>query len=248
MQVISFGSNCEISLMLNRHISSIIPNSLIYSHLFAWANIKINGINHFLKNPTQLTFNNFKTIYRLFSKNGNNISKNEGCYYHFNELLEDMKNIQNIDSIHIDVDYTFEDIYFWTHGIQVPINMFNQCKHNEYLNDVKNKISHLIDKTLSSLNNNEVKLFCIKCLKGEYLLQDIIALNNLLLNYSSNNYMSIILESDENINLDNLNLSNTCIISTSKLTGHDHAMSSERYNTDIYYKELFENTKKMLNI
>jgi hypothetical protein len=248
MNIISLGSNCEMSMMTQGYIRDIIPNSLIYTHLFAWANIKINGINYFLKNPSQLNFSNFRTIYRLYAKNGNNISKNGTGYYDFNELLEDMKTIQNIESIHIDVDYTFEDTFFWTHGIQLSINQFNESNNSDYLNDVKNKTTHIIEKTLSILNNNDVKLFCIKCLKGEYSFEDIIELNSLLLNYSSNNYVSIIVEKDENINLDNLNLTNTSIISASKLTGHHEAIYSDRYNTGIYYKQLFENAKKMLNI
>ena len=102
------------------------------------------------------------------------------------------------------------------------------------------------------INDNNVKLFCIKCLKGEYSLDEIIELNGLLLNLSSNNYISIILEEDNNININininNLKLKNSCIISAPKLTGHHEAIDSDRYNTYDYYIQLFKNSKKMLNI
>lgn len=249
MNVISLGSNCEVSHMFLVYLSSIIPNARIYSHLLAWSTIKINNIRHFLENPAKLSFDNFVVVYKLFS-NGNtvNLSKNGHGYTDFNHLLEDMKDIPNIESIHIDVEYTFEDIYFWTHGTQVAINNFDQHKINDYLNDVKSKTTHLIDKTLSIKTDNDIKVFCIKCLKGNYSLQDIIDLNSLLLNYSANNYMSVIVEEDENINFDDLKLVNTCIVRAPKLTEDHEAVFTYRYNTDFYYRQLFEETKKMLNV
>jgi hypothetical protein len=247
MNVISLGSNCEVSDMINKHLSTIIPNVNTYSHLFAWSNITIKGINYFFKNPDLLNFNNFRCIYRFFDQDSVNISKNSG-YYESNEFLEDIKITENISSIHIDVSYIFEDIYLWTHGIQIPISNFNENDIEKYLNDVKNKTNHIIKKTLDTMNDNNVKLFCIKCLKGEYSIQDIIELNTLLLNYSSNNYMTFIVEKDENIILKNLNLTNTGILVVPKLTGHHEAVHSHLYNTDIYYIELFKKTKQMLNM
>jgi hypothetical protein len=247
MNVISLGSNCEMSKMINDQLLNMIPNSKFYTHFFAWTNVTIKGVNHFFKNPSFLDFNNFRYIYRFFDQDGFNISKNSG-YYEFNEFLEDKKFIENISSIHIDVSYTFEDIYLWTHGITMSIHDFNENNIENYLNDVKNKITHIIKKTLHIINDNNVKLFCIKCLKGEYSIQDIIELNSLILNYSSNNYIAFIVEKDENIILDNLNLTNTCIVEASKLTGHHEAIHSHLYNTDIYYIELLKKTKQMLNM
>ena len=194
-----------------------------------------------------LDFNNFRYKYGIFNQQGTNVSKNWG-YYEFNEFLEDKKITENISSIHIDVSYTFEDVELWTHGIQIPISEFNENNIENYLNDVKNKTNHIIKKTLDVINDNNVKLFCIKCLKEEYSIQDIIELNTLLLNYSSNNHMSFIVEKDENLILDNLKLTNTCIVEAPKLTGHHEAVHSHLYNTDIYYIELLKNAKQMLNM
>jgi len=247
MNVISLGSNCEVSDMINKHLLTIIPNVKTYSHLFAWSNTTIKGINYFLKNPNLLDFNNFRYKYGIFNQQGTNVSKN-GCYYEFNEFLEDIKITENISSIHIDVSCTLEDVHLWTHGIQIPISEFNENNIENYLNDVKNKTNHIIKKTLDIINDNNVKLFCIKCLKGEYSIQDIIELNTLLLNYSSNNYMTFIVEKDENIILNSLHLTNTGILVVPKLTGHHEAVHSHLYNTDIYYIELFKKTKQMLNM
>jgi hypothetical protein len=247
MNIISLGSNCEVSQMINKYSSSIIPNRIVYSHLFAWTNITIKGVNHFLKNPNLLDFNNFRYKYSIFNQQGTNVSKNS-CYYEFNELVEDKKLIEDVSSIHIDVFCTFEDLHLWTHGIQIPISEFNENNIENYLNDVKNKTSHIIKKTSDIMNNNDVKLFCIKCLKDEYSIQDIIELNSLLLNYSSNNHMAFIVEKDENKILDNLNLTNACIVEAPKLTAHNEAVCSDRYNTHIYYIELFKNAKQMLNM
>jgi hypothetical protein len=245
MNIISLGSNCEMSDMVNRYIS-IIPNSQMYTHLFAWCNITLKGIIHFLKNPEKLNINNFIIVYRLFNANGNNISRK--LYYDFDEFIDEIKIIPNISSIHIDIDYRCDDVYIWIHGIQIPFCNFNQTDYDQYVNNVKTKTNHIIYKTVCILNDNNVKLFCIKCLKSEYSLDEIIELNGLLLNLSSNNYISIILEEDNNININNLKLKNSCIISAPKLTGHHEAIYSDRYNTYDYYIQLFKNSKKMLNI
>jgi len=127
-------------------------------------------------------------------------------------------------------------------------NDFNKDKSEEYINTIHSKNNHLIEKFNNILKNQEPKLFCIKCLAGEYSIENIIDLNNSLLKYSPQNYLAIICEEDKNINLDNLNLINTCIIVSPKLTGHNEAILSEKYNTEIYYKQLFEKAKMMMNI
>jgi len=243
MNIISLGSNCEMSYMIKRYIS-IIPNSQVYTHLFAWCNITLKGIIYFLKNPEKLNINNFRIIYKILNENCDDISRK--LYYDFDELIDDIKIIPNISSIHIDIDLQCEDLYIWTHGIQIPFKNFNQTHYDEYVNNVTNKSIHIIDKTLCILKDNNVKLFCIKCLKDEYSLEEIIEVNSLLLNLSSNNYISIILEEDININ--NLILKNSCIICDPKLTGHHEAVYSYKYNTYYYYLQLFNLSKKMLNI
>jgi hypothetical protein len=249
MNIISLGSNCEVSEMIMKHLLNMLPNSKFYNHLFAWTSVPIKGINHFFKNPSFLDFNNFRYVYRIFNEQDGNINK-KADYCDFNELVEDIRLSEDTHSIHIDVSYSFEDIYTWTHGIVMSISDFNDNNNNieKYLNDLKNKTTHIIKKTLDIMENDNVKLFCIKCLKGEYSIQDIIELNTLVLNCSSNNYLLFIVEKDENIILDNLNLTNTCIVEAPKLTGHHEAVYSDRYNTDIYYIELFKNAKQMLNM
>lgn len=246
MNIISLGSNCETSMMISNHALAIIPNSILYTHLFAWSNITIKGVNHFFQNTNLLNFDNFRYVYRFFDNCVNNISKK--LYYDLNECIQDAQNHQNISSIHIDIDYTFEEIYVWSHGIKIPFQDFNLTIIENCLSDLKNKTNHMIEKTLRIMNDNNVKVFCIKCLKEEYSIQDIIELNSLILKCSSNNYMSFIVEKDENIILDELKLTKTYILNVPKLTAHNEAIYSSRYNTDVYYIELFENTLKMLNI
>jgi hypothetical protein len=246
MRIISLGSNCEMGKMINNHLLSMIPNSSLYSHLFAWSNIKIKGINFFLKNPNLLDFNNFKCKYKFLNSTGE--AKTFMSYNELKIYLKENEIIEENCSIHLDIDYTFEDIYMWTHGIEINKSDFNENNIEEYLDELKNKSKHIIKKTLYIMDDNNIKLFCIKCLKGEYSIQDIIELNTLILKYSSNNYISFIVEKDENIILDNLNLTNTCILEVPKLTGHHEAIHSDRYNTDIYYIDLFEKVKIMLNV
>ena len=241
MNIISLGSNCDMSLMIQNHINNYIENTILYTHLFTWSAIKINNINYFLKNPDLLIDNNFRPIYRLISNsNGYNFSRNKYGYYNLNDFLEDIQINSNVDLVHIDIDFKYEDINFWTHGIQCPIYEFNKDKNKDYINSVKNKKDHLVDKFLNILKNQQPALFCIKSLAGEYSLEDIIELNNLLLKYSSQNYIGIIVEEDENINLNNLNLKNTCIIVFPRLTNNEGIY--------LYYQKLFEKAKIMMNL
>lgn len=248
MNVISLGSNCEMSMMINNHFHNYIDNYTLYTYLFTWSNIKFNSIDYIFKNPEIINPNNFTFIYRLFNKNSNNISKDCYGYYNRDELYEDLINIENIDNIHIDIDLKYENVYFWSHGIQINFNDFNKDKYEEYINTINSKNNHLIEKFHNIFQNKERKLFCIKCLAGEYSIENIIDLNRTLLQYCPQNYLAIIVEEDKNINLDNLNLINTCIVTSPKLTGHHEAVFSERYNTEIYYKELFEKVKIMMNL
>jgi len=247
MNIISLGSNCEMSSMINNQSKNYIENCNLYTYLFTWSNIKIDSINYILQNPEIINSTNFKPVYRIFDKNGN-ISKNYYGYYDVNELYQDIENISTIDNFHFDIDFKYEDIYFWLHGIHINFNDFNKNKYEEYINTINSKNNHLIEKFHNILQNQEPKLFCIKCLAGEYSIENIIDLNNSLLKYSPQNYLAIICEEDKNINLDNLNLINTCIIVSPKLTGHNEAILSEKYNTEIYYKQLFEKAKMMMNI
>jgi hypothetical protein len=241
MNIISLGSNCDVSLMIQNHINNYIPNSILYNHLFTWSAIKINDINHFLRNLDLLIDSNFKQIYRLLRNfDGSNFSRNKIGYYDLNEFLKDIENNSDADSVHIDIDFKYEDINFWTHGISMSINEFNKDKNEEYINCIKSKKDHLVDKFLNVLNNQEPKLFCIKCLAGEYSLQDIIDLNNLLLKYSAQNYIAIVVEEDKNIDLNNLNLKNTCIVISPRLTSHQ--------GIDLYYEQLFEKARIILNL
>jgi hypothetical protein len=244
MNIISLGSNCEMSLMINNQSKNYIENSILYTYLFTWSSIKIDSINYIFKNPEIINSTNFKTVYRIFNKYGN-ISKNHYGYYDINELYQDLQNISNIDNFHFDIDFRYEDVFFWSHGIQVNFNDFSKDKCEEYNNTIHSKNNHLIEKFNNILQNQEPKLFCIKCLAGEYSIENIIDLNRTLLQYCPQNYLAIIVEEDKNINLDNLNLINTCIIVAPKLTGHNEAILSEKYNTEIYYKQLFEKIKNL---
>lgn len=244
MQILSLGSNCEVGKMIETY-ASIIPNSMLESTLFGWANIKIKDMNYLLKNPELLNDSTFKIVYRLMNGDRNN-SRNGCGYYNLNELHDDISKISNIDSVHIDIESNHENIQMWTHGVIVSLHEFIQNDHTKYIHDVTSKLNYLIKKTSDMMYNTDRKVYVIKCLKNEYTLQDIIDFNNILLTYSSQNYMSIIVEEDSTINLDNITLKNTTIVCAPKLTGHDEAIYSDRYNTFVYYHQLFEKTNRLL--
>ena len=245
MNIISLGSNCDMSLMIQNHINNYIENTILYTHLFTWSAIKINYINYFLKNPDLLIDNNFRPIYRLISNsNGYNFSRNKYGYYNLNDFLEDIQINSNVDLVHIDIDFKYEDINFWTHGIQCPIYEFNKDKNKDYINSVKNKKDHLVDKFLNILKNQQPALFCIKSLAGEYSLEDIIELNNLLLKYSSQNYIGIIVEEDENINLNNLAINDKIFVYNLKIENNKKVLIDWR-NFDYNYNIVFNNIKKI---
>jgi hypothetical protein len=246
MKTFSLGSNCEMHLMIDNHVKKYIPEAIISSNIFGWANVKINLINDILKNPGVLTSQNFSRIYRLFSKTGSNISKGNWGYHDFSELLCAIKEKDGVESVHVDIYFSYEELNFWLHGIVIPINEFVKDNEEYYANTIKSKTEHLRENFLNALRSEEPQLFCIKCLKGEYSLQNIIDFNNLLLKYSSKNFMAIIAEESENISMKNLNLKNTSIVVAPKLTYHSEAVYSHLYNTEIYYKELFEKIKSIL--
>lgn len=130
----SFGSNCEVSMMINRFF-----NNKLYSHLFNWANIKIDKLNFILNNISIISnLDNYKFIIRLFKHNI--LFKN---IYDKNLLLED--DIQKYD-IHIDYEFYYNNEYlFWNHGLQLQ-KKFKLINYDKYISDIKNKIKHLIEK------------------------------------------------------------------------------------------------------
>jgi len=248
MNIVSLGSNCEVSMMIEGLSKCCIQNAQLYTHLFAWSKISIIDINYFLKNPEFLDINNFKPIYRLFHMNGDNISKDGLGYYDVTLLLEDLIIIPDIHTIHIDMYYDNDGVNSWSHGIIVSISEFDQKNIDTYLDCVRSKINHLIQKTLNIMSDDSKKLFCVKCLRNEYTLQDLMVLKQLLLQKSSNNYIAIIAEEDDNVNLYDLELSNMCVMRVPKLTGHHEAVYYDRYGTDFYYKQLFEYSQKLFDL
>lgn len=210
-----------------------------------------------------LNDNNFKIVYRFIrNTDGYNLcidkySTNDFEYFaQLVNIYSAQQNIENVD-VHIDIEIKYDDddnSYFkyidkdclkydtaiWLHGITMNIKEFNKDKQLEYIDCVKNKQIHLSNKTYNIITNNDNStLFVIRCLYQQYSLNEILELNNLLLNISSNNYLGIILEEDENINLDELDLKNTCIVTYP---------SSDINKIDCAYKDLFEKLKIVMNL
>jgi hypothetical protein len=239
MTVLSFGSNCEVGMMINRYY-----NNNIYSNLFNWTNITLDNLILVLNNIECLyNNNNVEFIYRVLN-NGANVYQSKN--------IEDIKNFNinnpNNYSIHIDYEFFFnkKNIY-WTHGIIMDINEFINSNSNNlesYKSSILSKFNHLVENTIKILNNNTdiIKIY-IKCLKNEYTINDLKNLINLFIN-KSNIYIGIIYESEEEINIES---KNTLLIRSNKLTAHNEAIYDHLYNTQEKYFYLFENLDKISN-
>jgi hypothetical protein len=229
----SFGSNCEVSMMINRFF-----NNKLYSHLFNWANIKIDKLNFILNNISIISnLDNYKFIIRLFKHNI--LFKN---IYDKNLLLED--DIKKYD-IHIDYEFYHNNEYlFWNHGLQLQ-KKFKLINYDKYISDIKNKIKHLIEKTLNLLSSNEITFIYLKALKNEYTKECIINFYNSV--FRDNIYIGIIYEKNDTYNEEeyNINLKNLTLLPVEKLTPHNAAVHDKQYKTEPNYKLLFNTTKKL---
>jgi hypothetical protein len=228
----SFGSNCEVSMMINRFF-----NNKLYSHLFNWANIKIDKLNFILNNISIISnLDNYKFIVRLFNRGA--LYKN---IYDKNLLLEE--DIQKYD-IHIDYEFYYNNEYlFWNHGLQLQ-KKFKLINYDKYISDIKNKITHLIEKTLNLLSSNEITFIYLKALKNEYTKQCFIDFYNCI--FRDNIYIGIIYEKNDIYNEEeyNINLKNLTLLAVKKLTPHSAAVFDKKYNTERNYKLLFNNIKQ----
>lgn len=239
LNILSLGSNCEVAMMINMlSINNVDISKHYYSHIFSYTNIKLNSIIKILENIEILDIEeNFKIIYRIF--------RNDTYVFSFYNINEIINNNYNYDSIHIDFEYLHENnVYFWSHGIVKNKNEFNINEINNYINNVNDKRRYLVQKFKNKIKTNNKTLFILKALKNEYVFEDFIKLNNLLIN-NDNKYLGIIYEINDN-EIFNLNLKNTIILPVDKLTGHDEAIYHERHNTKNKYLELFNRLNLIL--
>ena len=234
--ILSLGSNCEVGMMINRKYNNI------YSNLFNWTNITLDNLLLTLNNCEHLYNNNdnYKIVYRLLSGTYNVYSsKNIDDFRKY--YLDNPNNYV----VHIDYEFYIDNKYiFWSHGtVEEDINKFINCNLDSlenYKSIVFSKINHLIENTISVLNNNTdiIKVY-IKCLKNEYTLESLTNLENMPIFNRPNIYIGIICEYDENINI-HIKNKNIFLVRCNKLTGHGEAIYSELYNTQEKYFYLFE--------
>jgi hypothetical protein len=229
MIIASIGSNCEVGLMINKFY-----DNQIYSHLFNWTNIKINKLCLILDNINILSdLNNYKFIIRLFEGESNTLT-----IYNFNLLSK--INLQKYNKINIDYEFHYNnEIYFWSHGLSFAPDIFYIQKYNIYILEIKNKIEHLVKKTLYLFSSNEETFIYLKALKNEYTKQDFIHLHSSI--SKDNIHLGIIFEKNDDYNSNDfqLELKNTKLLCVDQLTPHDNALDYGKYNTDINYKILF---------
>jgi hypothetical protein len=237
-RVLSFGSNCEVGMMINRYY-----NNNLYSNLFNWTNITLKNLIDVLSNKECFKdFNNIIFIYKIYD--GKSILLETSCIQNIKKFIFD--NSKNY-SIHIDYEFYFNNNYlFWSHGIVKNLNdILNSNENNllNYKNEVLSKYNHLISKTLEILNNNSDKIkIYIKLLKNEYDLDSIISIHNNIINNKNNIYLGIIYENEEDLNIE---LKNTILVRAKKLTGHNEAIYDYLYNTQPLYYSLFERLDKL---
>ena len=238
--ILSLGSNCEVGMMINRKYNNI------YSNLFNWTNITLDNLILILNNLEPLYNNdNYKIVYRLFS----------GTYsVYSSKSIDDFRKyyLDNPNNYvaHIDYDFYIDNKYiFWSHGIiEEDINKIINCNLDSlenYKSIIFSKINHLVENTISVLNNNTdiIKVY-IKCLKNEYTLESLTNLENMPIFNRPNIYIGIICECDENINI-HIKNKNIFLVRCNKLTDHNEAIYSELYNTQEKYFYLFETIDRL---
>ena len=238
--ILSLGSNCEMSKMFEYNLNNI-NNVKIYKHLFSWSNISLKHLLILLENTDLFDIDtNYKSKFR-FSQG--HIVNNVLEFYDYSEFFDDIDllykscNSTQYKYIHLDTMYYLNnDFIFYLHVIVKELPFFDI---NDSFNEYKSKLNYLIknSKLIFDKNNINKKIFCIKILKDEVVIDDIIKLHNLLINDNDNNFMKIILESNDI----SLYLKNTDIVYTEQLTPHNEALSCKKYNTFPYYKKLFDN-------
>jgi len=237
VKILSFGSNCEVGIMINRYY-----NNNIYSQLFNWTNITLKNLILCLSNKDSLKdFNNILILYRIFDNEKNIFSS---------KYILDIKNFPCANHYLIHIDYEFyldNNFLFWSHGTNKDLNDILNSNENDlfnYRDEILSKYSHLLSKTLEILNNDfDVIKIYLKLLKNEYDIESIINIHNIVVN-KENIYLGIIYENDEEINIE---LKNTILVRVDKLTAHYEASRDHLYNTQSSYFHLFEQLDKLSN-
>jgi len=237
---LSFGSNCEMGMMINRYY-----NNNIHSNLFNWTNIKLDKLYILLNNWHYLeNINNIKFIYKIFLDNA--------CIFSTDKIeeinkfyLNDIKNYV----IHLDYEFYIDcQFIFWSHGINIDIDEiinYNATIVRNHNLTIISKYNHLIKNTLNILSNDTdvIKIY-LKALQNEYTSELFIKLHDLIV--KNNIYLGIIYECDNSDNDINLELKNTIFVKANKLTNHNEAIYSELYNTEPVYFNLFDQLDKIV--
>jgi hypothetical protein len=144
VKIVSFGSNCEVSMMINRYY-----NNSLYSQLFNWTNITLNNLIIFLNNKDK--FNNFNNIFIVYK-----IFENNNIIYITNSI-EDIKKFDNGTNYEVHIDYEFyldNKKIFWSHGVVKYINEILNSNSDNYKNEILSKYNYLLNKLFDIFNND----------------------------------------------------------------------------------------------
>ena len=160
----SFGSNCEVALLIERRYGSV------KSHLFNWANISLENLCLILEKPDCLAKAN-KNIKLLYGCLDGTVVHTFDTFEHAAEYCN-----KNILCITVDIDYRFEcfgRMLFWSHGIGgISSSEFataSQARLAEWTSSVHSKHRLLHEHTVELLTRRDIPIMLfIKALENEY--------------------------------------------------------------------------------
>ncbi len=241
----SFGSNCEVALLIERRYGSV------KSHLFNWANISLENLCLILESTDCLAKvnENIKLLYRCL----------DGAVVHTFDAFEHAADYcnKNVQCLTVNIDYRFESfgqLLFWSHGIgEISSSEFataSQARLVEWTSSVHSKHLLLLEHTVELLTNRDIPIMLfMKALKDEYTDDLLVRAHSLITNGRSNVFLGIIyegLEDSQTCRVTN-ELVNTRLMRVKKLTPHDGAIYCEKFQTVGFYDSLFDQVDALLD-
>jgi hypothetical protein len=238
----SFGSNCEVALLIERRYGSV------RSHLFNWANISLQNLCLILERPECLAQvnQNIKLLYRCLD---GAVVRTFDTFEYAADYLE-----KNIQCLTVNIDYRFEcfdRLLFWSHGIGgISSSEFasaSRARLDEWTSSVHSKHRLLQEHTCSLLTRRDIPIVLfIKALKDEYTDDLFVRAHSLIVNGRTNVFLGIIYEGVEDCRVTN-ELAGTRSIRVKQLTPHDGAIYTEKYQTVGSYDMLFDQVDSLLD-
>ena len=238
IQNYSFGSNCEMHGMLESYYG------ISESNIFRFTNITLESLCNIIKNNLLTDYSNI--VYRLHCQGSDDTKITVlPVATSLEELRQFLINNPTNKTVHINPEYYLNNnLMFWTHGGNLSSDsVINSENLNLEIQSVKQKYEYLVSKTIDVLNNDD-KLICIKCLKGEYTLELILKIQKLIMKNYKNTFLAIICENDESVSFPSLY--NTFIFPCNVLTPHNEAVYYDKYGTRENYINFFQGIRHLL--